>query len=153
MPIPGFQPMIQGIDHIVVVVTDLDTAIADYSHSGFTVIRGGRHSGLNSHNALIAFADGCYLELIAFLGPGAAEHWWYQALQVGSGLTDFCLQTDSLEHDAAAFRDAGAAIGTPFAMGRERPDGFHIKWELAVNEGNTRGAVPFFIRDLTPRDQ
>jgi hypothetical protein len=149
----GFQSMIQGIDHIVVVVTDLETAIADYAHSGFTVVRGGRHSGLNTHNALIALADGCYFELIAFLGSGPAEHWWYQALRDGGGLTDFCVQTDNLEQDAAAFRNAGAAIGAPFAMGRERPDGYRIDWELAVNDGDTRGLVPFLIRDLTPRDE
>jgi catechol 2,3-dioxygenase-like lactoylglutathione lyase family enzyme len=145
--------MIHGIDHIVVVVADLETAIAGYVDMGFTVVRGGRHSGLNTHNALIAFGDGCYFELIAFLGAGPAEHWWYQALQDGGGLTDFCVQTDNLELDAAAFRNAGAAIGMPFAMGRERPDGYRINWELAVNDGDTRGLVPFLIRDLTPRDE
>jgi len=146
--------MIRGIDHIVIPVHELDTAIADYAGLGFTVVRGGRHSGLNTHNALIAFADGCYFELIAFLGPPpAAAHLWYEALQHGGGLTDFCVQSDSLEDDAATFRRAGAAISAPFAMGRERPDGYRINWELAVNEGDTRGLVPFFIRDITPRDE
>jgi len=146
--------MIRGIDHIVIAVRDLERAIADYSELGFTVVRGGRHSGLNTHNALIAFADGCYFELIAFLGaPPAAAHWWYEALQRGGGLIDFCVQSDSVEQDAAAFRRAGASISTPFTMGRERPDGYRLNWELAVNEGDTRGLVPFFIRDLTPRDE
>jgi catechol 2,3-dioxygenase-like lactoylglutathione lyase family enzyme len=146
--------MIRGIDHIVIAVRDLETAIEDYSNLGFTVVRGGRHSGLNTHNALIAFADGCYFELIAFPGsPPAAAHWWYEALQHGGGLTDFCVQSDSVEDDAAAFRRAGAAITAAFTMGRERPDGYRISWELAVNEGDTRGLVPFFIRDITPRDE
>jgi catechol 2,3-dioxygenase-like lactoylglutathione lyase family enzyme len=146
--------MIHAIDHIVIAVHDLETAIADYSALGFTVVRGGRHSGLNTHNALIAFADGCYLELIAFLGsPPAVAHWWYKALQRGGGLTDFCVQSNDLKDDAAAFTRAGATISTPFAMGRERPDGYRINWELAVNEGGTRGLVPFFIRDITSRDE
>ena len=145
--------MIRGIDHIVIAVQDLETAIADYSDLGFTVVRGGRHSGLNTHNALIAFADGCYFELIGFLGPPAVRaHWWFEALQRGGGLTDFCVQSDNLE-DAAAFSRAGAIIGPPFAMSRERPDGYRISWELAVNESDTRGLVPFFIRDITPRDE
>jgi catechol 2,3-dioxygenase-like lactoylglutathione lyase family enzyme len=148
------QTMIRGIDHIVIAVRELETAIADYAGLGFTVVRGGRHSGLNTHNALIAFADGCYCELIAFLGPpSAAAHWWCEALQRSGGLTDFCVQSDSLEDDAAAFRRAGATISAPYAMGRERPDGYLINWELAVNEGGTRGLVPFFIRDLTPHDE
>jgi catechol 2,3-dioxygenase-like lactoylglutathione lyase family enzyme len=146
--------MICGIDHIVIPVPDLEAATADYSKLGFTVVRGGRHSGLNTHNALIAFADGCYFELIAFLEPPPpGAHWWNEALQRGGGLTDFCVQSDNLEDDAAAFRRAGATISAPFAMSRDRPDGYRISWELAVSEGDTRGLVPFFIRDITPRDE
>lgn len=146
--------MILGIDHIVIAVHDLDRAIADYSQLGFTVVRGGRHSGLNTHNALIAFSDGCYLELIASLGPSqGTAHWWFEALQRGGGLTDFCVQSDNLENDVAAFQQAGVKISAPFPMSRERPDGYRISWQLAVNESGTRGLVPFFIRDLTARDE
>jgi hypothetical protein len=145
--------MIQGIDHIVIVVRELEQAMADYSALGFTVVPGGRHAGLNTHNALVAFDDGCYLELIAFLGPAPARHLWYDASQKGGGLVDFCGRSDNLEKDAAVFRAAGAAIGTPFTMSRERPDGYRISWVLAVNEGATSGLVPFFIRDITPRDE
>ena len=146
--------MIQGIDHIVIPVSDLAEAIVDYSALGFEVVPGGRHSGLNTHNALLAFGDGCYFELIAFIGPPPPMvHWWYEALHRGGGLTDFCVQSDNIEDDAAAFRRAGTAIGQPFAMGRERPDGYRINWELAAGEGATRGLVPFFIRDITPRDE
>jgi catechol 2,3-dioxygenase-like lactoylglutathione lyase family enzyme len=146
--------MVSGIDHVVITVRDLETAIADYSALGFTVVRGGRHSRLNTHNALIAFGDGSYFELIAFLAPPAAgAHWWYEFLQAAGGLTDFCVRSDNIEEDAAAFRRAGAAITEPFLMGRERPDGYRLSWELAVNEGDTRGLVPFFIRDITPRGE
>ncbi|HKV55662.1 MAG TPA: VOC family protein [Candidatus Binataceae bacterium] len=146
--------MIQGIDHIVIVVGDLESAITDYSRLGFTVIRGGRHSRLNSENALVAFADGAYFELIAFFEPRPAEpHWWQAELQKGGSLADFCVRSDGVEHDAGAFRHAGASIGAPFQMGRERPDGYQVSWVLAVNEGESRGLVPFFIRDITPRDE
>jgi catechol 2,3-dioxygenase-like lactoylglutathione lyase family enzyme len=147
--------MIEAIDHIVIPVRDLDAAVADYSALGFTVVAGGRHAGLNTHNALIAFADGCYFELIAFLGePSQRVHWWYEALQRGGGLTDFCVLSDQLEDDAAIFQRAGVEYSPPFAMSRERPDGYRLNWELAVNESSSsRGVVPFFIRDATPRDE
>jgi catechol 2,3-dioxygenase-like lactoylglutathione lyase family enzyme len=148
-----FRAMIRGIDHIVIVVGDLEKATAGYTESGFSVVRGGRHARLNTHNALIAFSDGCYLELIAFIGSAPAQHWWYQVLVRGEGLADFCVQSDRLEEDTAAFRNAGALITAPFAMGRVRPDGFRIDWELAANNGDTRGVVPFFIRDITPREE
>jgi catechol 2,3-dioxygenase-like lactoylglutathione lyase family enzyme len=146
--------LIRGIDHIVIAVHDLEAAVADYSALGFSVVRGGRHSGLNTHNALIAFDDGSYFELIAFLGTASpATLWWLGALQRGGGLTDFCVQSDNLENDVSAFRRAGVIMSAPFGMSRERPDGYRISWELAVNESDTRGLVPFIIRDLTPRDE
>jgi catechol 2,3-dioxygenase-like lactoylglutathione lyase family enzyme len=146
--------VIRGIDHIVIPVRDLERAVADYNALGFTVVLGGRHSGLDTHNALIAFGDGCYFELIAFLtSPQAPVHWWYEALLRGGGLTDFCVSSDNLEKDVSLFRRAGVEMSAPFAMSRERPDGFRINWELAINENQKRGLVPFFIRDITPREE
>ena len=55
-----------GFDHVVIRVDDLAVATVDYTTLGFTVVRGGEHTDRASHNALIAFADGSYLELIAF---------------------------------------------------------------------------------------
>ncbi|MGH7916602.1 MAG: VOC family protein [Candidatus Binataceae bacterium] len=146
--------MVTGFDHIVIVVRDLEAAINEYWRLGFTVVRGGRHPGIGTHNALIAFADGAYFELIAFLPPVSdTPHPWYAALQQGGGLTDFCVRTPDLEADAAAFRQAGAEIGKPFRMSRQRPDGYKLSWVLATVEGALRGVVPFFIRDETPRDE
>ena len=48
--------MLLGIDHIVIVVRDLDAAAQDYERLGFTVVPGGKHP-VGTHNALIAFAD------------------------------------------------------------------------------------------------
>ena len=52
---------LQAIDHLVIMVRDLGAAIRDYSELGFTVVPGGSHP-TGTHNALIAFADGSYLE-------------------------------------------------------------------------------------------
>ncbi len=65
--------MIKGIDHVVILVKDLAQATADYTELGFTVVPGGEHSDGASHNALIAFADGSYIELFAFKRE-APEH-------------------------------------------------------------------------------
>ena len=144
--------MLKGIDHVVIVVADLDRAIASFEALGFTVVRGGRHTGLGTHNALIAFADGAYFELIAFRVP-ASTHRWFAAVSKGGGLTDFCMQTGDLDADAAIFKRAGTAVSEAFAMERERPDGYMLKWVLAVAEPPSAGAVPFLIRDITPRDE
>ncbi len=143
--------MFRAVDHIVVVVPDLEAAIGAYGGAGFTVVRGGRHN-IGTHNALIAFADGSYIELIAFLNP-VPGHPWYRALQTRGGLVDFCMQTDDLESDVASLRAAGAAIGDPSPMTRDRPDGYRLTWVLAIPQPPFNGQVPFLIRDETPRDE
>ena len=143
--------MFTGIDHVAIVVEELESAIASYSRAGFTVVRGGKHP-IGSHNALIAFADGSYFELIAFLRPDSG-HPWQTALEKGSGIVDFCMSTDNLLADVNSMRRAGAKIGEPYTLTRDRPDGYHLSWLLAVPKPPFNGQVPFLIKDDTPRDE
>ncbi|MBX5493280.1 MAG: VOC family protein [Chloroflexi bacterium] len=141
--------MLTGIDHLVIAVPDLDAAVASYRALGFTVIPGGRHT-VGTHNALVPFADGAYLELIAFYEPNPAHRWWWP-LQRGGGLVDFCAATDGLASDVAAWRAAGVALADPAPMTRRRPDGYEVQWVLAIPAEEQRGVVPFLIEDRTPR--
>src|SRR5579885_214217 len=143
--------MFTAIDHVVVVVSDLEAAIRNYAAAGFTVVRGGRHN-IGTHNALVAFADGSYIELIAFLNP-VPGHPWYAALEKGAGIVDFCMQTDDLPSDAAAMRQAGVPMGDASPMTRKRPDGYELGWLLSIPGPPFNGRVPFLIRDETPRDE
>jgi catechol 2,3-dioxygenase-like lactoylglutathione lyase family enzyme len=143
--------MLKGIDHIVVVVPELEAAIKSYGELGFTVVRGGKHN-IGTHNALIAFADGSYMELIAFLAP-VAGHPWYDAMRKTGGIVDFCAQTDDLAADVATFRRAGIAITDPNGMTRDRPDGYRLSWVLSIPNPPFNGSVPFLIKDETPRDE
>src|SRR3989338_6231807 len=67
--------MLTGIDHIVIVVQNLDEAARNYEKLGFTVVPGGRHP-VGSHNVLISFADGSYIEIISFYQPSPDHRWW-----------------------------------------------------------------------------
>jgi catechol 2,3-dioxygenase-like lactoylglutathione lyase family enzyme len=143
--------MFTGIDHVVIVVTELEAAIETYSRAGFSVVRGGKHP-IGTHNALIAFGDGSYLELIAFLKLNTG-HLWQTSLEKGSGIVDFCMATDDLAADVEAMRRAGVKIGEPFPLTRDRPDGYHLSWVLATPEPPFNGQIPFLIKDDTPRDE
>ena len=143
--------MFQGIDHVVIVVIELESAIASFTGAGFTVVRGGKHP-IGTHNALIAFADGSYLELIAFL-KRVPSHPWQVALDKGGGIIDFCMRTDDLEATVESLRRAGAKIADPSPLTRDRPDGYHLSWVLAIPEAPFSGQVPFLIKDDTPRDE
>lgn len=143
--------MIQGIDHLVVVVQDLAQASRDYAQLGFTVVPGGQHP-VGSHNALIAFEDGAYLEIIAFYRE-AVDHRWWDPLQKGERLVDLCFQTNDLRGDTEKLRGAGVAINNPVPWSRKRPDGYELKWLLSLATGSHRGVAPFLIEDITPRGE
>ena len=139
--------MLRQLDHVVMVVRDLAAAMDDYRRRGFTVTPGGEHTDGLTHNALIPFADGSYLELVAFhdLSRGLTHGWWKIAAD-GGGLADFALLSDDLAADTAAL---GELVAHPPAQGgRMRPDGTQLKWRTAI----LVPPLPFLIEDLTPRD-
>jgi len=143
--------MLLGIDHIVIVVRDLEAALRSYERLGFTVVPGGRHP-VGTHNVLISFADGCYIEIIAFYRENRDHRWW-KPLQRGEGLVDFCMQTDDLAGDTAKLRGAGVEIDDPVPWSRARPDGYQLKWLLSLAREPHRGVAPFLIQDETPRSE
>src|SRR5262249_23808623 len=134
-----------------VVVPELEEAIRSYGEADFTVVRGGKHN-IGTNNALIALADGSYIELIAFLNP-VPGHPWYAALEKGRGIVDFCMQTDDLAADTDLMRRAGATMSDPNPMTRDRPDGYRLSWVLSIPGPPLNGQIPFLIKDETPRDE
>ncbi len=140
--------MIHAIDHMVILVHDLATAMDDYAALGFTVTPGGVHADGATHNALVAFADGSYLELIAFRRE-APDHIWWRHTADSEGLIDFALLPGAIDEDVAAARMRGLDMTGPFSGGRERPDGVRIAWKTARP---ATPDLPFLCGDVTPRD-
>ena len=136
-----------SIDHIVIAVTDLDQAVADYETLGFTVLEGGEHPR-GSRNALVAFGDGAYLEIIAFSRPVPDFRWWRVLDQAGSGLVDYALLPDSLDEGLARARAGGIEIEGPIDGARLQPDGVRLAWRSARPP---EPDIPFLVEDVTPR--
>lgn len=145
--------MLTRIDHAVIVVRDLPTARRDYTALGFTVVAGGTHADGATHNALIAFADGSYLELLAFTAPAQPQsHPWWPRLAEGEGLEDFAFLSNNLPADSDRWRAVNPAVAGPLAGGRARPDGQQLRWRTTrVPPGTGDAALPFVIEDITPR--
>lgn len=140
---------ILGLDHVVIAVHDLDRSIADYRALGFRVQPGGQHPGRTSHNALIVFDDGAYIEIIAWQAPAPEERWWRVLQDHGEGLVDFALLPLETTAAIAAARARGLVdlIG-PVDGGRVRPDGQVLQW---CSARQTRHDLPFLCGDVTPR--
>ncbi|MCC6896447.1 MAG: VOC family protein [Anaerolineae bacterium] len=143
-------------DHAIILVHDLDLAIAQYRAKGFNAFFGGKHADGKTHNALIVFADGSYLELLA---PTSSELLkgidlndrtsFLFLLTQGEGLGGYALLSDGLEADVEAMQRLGLGVVLSSPNGRARPDGQQIRWRTAALDDGTM--TPFFIQDQTPR--
>lgn len=150
--------MITGIDHVVVVVQDLEEAIRDYAALGFTVTPGGTHADGRTQNVLITFADGSYIEVLAFLDrERSLDHPWRHRLDEGEGIEDFALGSDDLDADVARMQSEGARVGLEVGQvgdgGRRRPDGQELRWRtMRFLQPEGDAALPFIIQDVTARE-
>jgi len=140
------------LDHIIIAVGDLDQAIAEYQALGFNAFYGGKHASGTTQNALVCFADGSYLELLAPTGEprtdmNAAD--FSGLLQQGKGLAGYALLSDDFDADSAALRAKGIDVGEVKIGSRLRPDKVELRWQTALIDG---GMSPFLIQDITPRN-
>ncbi|MDR7507610.1 MAG: VOC family protein [Armatimonadota bacterium] len=156
-----------ALDHVVVFVADLDAAARDYAALGFVVVPGGVHAGGVTHNALVPFADGTYLELLAparprtarllrllggtplaprVVGGSALLRRRVRRIRGGEGLVDFALSCTSLEGVVSS--QTGSVRWQREEGGRMRPDGIRLAWSVAYP---SEPALPFVIADRTPR--
>lgn len=136
------------LDHIVIAVHDLEQTIVDYAALGFHVLRGGDHPGRSTHNALVVFADGSYLELIAWRSPAPQERWWQLLQRHGEGIVDYALLPPSTAATVAAAAQQGLQLEGPVNGGRLRPDGERLHWQTARP---ATADLPFLCGDVTPR--
>lgn len=138
------------IDHAVVLVEDLDAAIRQWRDAGFTVTPGGVHADGFTHNALICFADGSYIELLTFLTTSPTGHRWERHRR-HPGLIDYALAINDLPAFVRDLARRGLAYSAISEGGRRRPDGVELRWRSSWPPQSSQG-LPFLIEDLTPRE-
>ncbi len=147
--------MITGFDHFIILVGDLNRGIETFRKVGFEVQPGGEHPAYGSHNALVALADGTYLELVAFRDPAlAAKTFWgdlVRKLEIHEGFGNSVLASNDLANDIQAIRKRGLEVADSKPGSRTRPDGQMVAWHTAVVGGTISGFLPFLIQDDSPR--
>lgn len=147
--------MLRRLDHLVVLTLDLEQATREYELLGFTVTPGGEHADGLTRNALVAFADGSYLELISFIDPDDTTDnvWnWRPFVVLGGGFIDYCVASDDLDGDVRRLRESGFEVDGPASGGRKLPNGEEILWRVARIRQEGR-VLPFLIEDVTARDR
>ena len=141
---------IRGIDHVVVSGDDLETLATQYRALGFTVTPGGEHPDRGTHNALIPFEDGSYIELQAERDPQPGAR-TTGLLARGVGLVAYLLGSDAIELDLASARRNRLPYGSPEPGARQRPDGVEVAW-LDGPVTDSGSGLPALIQDVTPRE-
>lgn len=146
--------MLTRLDHLVILVSDLEGAARDYGQLGFRVTPGGTHADGLTRNALVPFRDGTYLELVTFVDPydPTDNVWGWRGFPPDEGVIDYCAASDGLRQDVGRLRRLGFGVDGPHDGGRELPDGGEILWRSASLRQRGR-TLPFLIEDLTPRDR
>jgi hypothetical protein len=131
----------------------LDALRSGFAAVGLTPDAGGQHADGQTHNALLGFADGSYLELIAPTPGGAASgHAWSAFMNSDAGSCAYAIRSDDIAADVARFRQHGITVGDPTHGGRTRPDGKRLEWITAKLGVEPLGSLlPFLIQDITPR--
>jgi hypothetical protein len=145
--------LLTRLDHLVVLVRDLELASAGYESLGFAVTPGGEHADGLTGNALIPFEDGSYFELVSFLDPedSTDNFWGWRGFLPYEGIIDYCAASDDLDSDASRLESLGFVVDGPDDGGRRLPDGGEIRWRSARIRQEGR-ILPFLIEDLTPRE-
>lgn len=107
---------VQGIDHVVVLVRDLDRARDAYARMGFTLTPRGYHT-LGSQNHCLMFGRD-YVELLAVPKPHPAMQYFTDFLARGEGLGAIALATDAADGLHASLAADGFAADTPLDFSR-----------------------------------
>ena len=127
--------MLTGFDHFIILVNNLDTAIASFHRLGFDARAGGEHPSFGSHNALVALADGTYIELVAFKDSSLARTTYWRAgverLRVSEGWGGFVLASNAITTDVVRLQTS-LAYNAPQAGARVRPDGQRVEWHTSM---------------------
>jgi methylmalonyl-CoA epimerase len=98
---------LNGIDHVVIRVRDLDAAIASYEKLGMRLTRRLETPAIGKQ-AIFEFPNGTFVELVAPLSPDSAIA---KALESrGEGVHTVSFSVDSASETADALKDAGVNV-------------------------------------------
>jgi len=111
---------IRGVDHVVVLVHDLDRAADAYARMGFQLTPRGYHT-LGSQNHCIMFGSD-YIELLAVPKPHPAMQYFTDFLAVGEGLGAIALATENAAGAHAELAASGVAADVPLDFSRPVED-------------------------------
>jgi len=147
---------VQGIDHAVILVRDLDQAQQAYASMGFTLTPRGLHS-LGSQNHCLMFGSD-YVELLAVPKPHPALQSFTDFLAEGDGLGAIALATEDCGGLHASLAADGIAADAPLDFSRPVQSLGEARFRIVtlppeVSPGCRIFACQHFTRDIVWRPE
>lgn len=129
---------IRGIDHLVLLVRDIDRAERTYRSLGFTLTPRGTHT-LGSQNHCLMFGDD-YLELLAVPKPHPVMAFFHEFLSQREGLAGVALATSDADGLHRSLLADGVAAQAP------------VEFSRPVDLGDATGNARFRVMQVSPSE-
>jgi hypothetical protein len=138
-----------GLDHVVWAVPDLDEGVALITElTGVEPVSGGKAPGRDlPHNALLSLGGGSYFEVFCPARTGMVGGWASSVADGVPHVVSYALHVkDRFKRLLKRVAETDLTHNDPRAMGRVRPDGGAVNWELMNIAGSSFDDVlPFYI--------
>ncbi|MFO1038368.1 MAG: VOC family protein [Geminicoccaceae bacterium] len=143
---------LEGIDHVIVGVNDLEAARATYGRLGFTCTPRGRHVGWGTANYCVMF-ERDYLELLGIVDPTQFTNGLDRLLESGEGMLGAVFGTRDPEATYEFWKANGLEPAEPQALGRllegDAPADLKFR-NVLLDRSKTAGLGFFACQHLTP---
>ncbi len=148
------MPVIGGIDHVVIIVRDLDEALRRMERLGFAPTPRGGHPVLGTGNHTVMFGASTYFETMGIERPGPHTTRYAEFLSRREGIGALALKTDDARRVHAEFGGAPlhASAAVDFARPVDLPSGrVEARFTLSqFDQAATPGASVFACQHHTP---
>lgn len=143
---------ILGIDHVVILVRDIDAAQTTFSRLGFSLTPRGFHS-IGTQNHCLMFESG-YVELLTVKQPHPVTQYFTDFLATADGAAAIAYSTDDAQAAWASLKSSGIEADAPVDFSRpvELPGGnrdarFRV---VQLPVAATPGCRSFLCQHFTP---
>ncbi len=146
------RPHLLGVDHVVILINDIDAAQAAWSRLGFNLTPRGFHS-IGTRNHCMMFGSD-YVELLSLVTPHPVTQYFSEFLAGGDGAAAFAFSTDDSLACWESLRAAGIEADAPVDFSRPveleggRRDAKFRVTQLPVDA--TPGCRTFLCQHFTP---
>ncbi|MBX2970526.1 MAG: VOC family protein [Cyclobacteriaceae bacterium] len=135
----------ERIDHIILVVNDLDKGMQQFEElTGVKPVFGGKHPNSFTQNALVALDGKAYIEILAPRTDVPTPDWIMQFRSLTP--SGWAVYTEDIEATRKKLAGMGFSVSEVMSGARAKPDGNMLSWSTMGFTNKDTQVFPFFIQ-------